>query len=82
MAGREGAVSAAQHSVLSSSRAFYRAAQRSIALSLFKGPDNENVPVHFVSLLSVFCTPDLIFGGARNLCPPRDGASVSMYCVV
>ena len=75
VAGREGAVSAAQHSALSSSRELYRAAQRSIALGLFRGPDNENVPVHFVSILRYFFIPNLIFGGARNLVPYRDGAS-------
>ena len=60
-----------QRSVLSSSTAFYCAAQHSIALALFKGPDSENVPVHFVSILRGFCTPNLIFGGARNLVPPQ-----------
>ena len=29
------------------------------------------------SILRVFCTPNFIFGGARN--PPRDGASENIY---
>ena len=46
------------------------AAQRSTAFyhaCLFYGIDKENVPVHFVSILRVFCNPNLIFDVARNL---------------
>ena len=29
------------------------------------------MPVHFVSILRGYCTPNLIFGAARNLVPPQ-----------
>ena len=41
------------------------AEQRSRLFALFQGSDNENVPVQLVSILRGFCTPNLIFGGAR-----------------
>ena len=39
----------------------------------------ENVPDHFVSILRVFCTPNLIFGGARNLVPPPEMTPVLLH---
>ena len=40
-------------------------AQHSIAFALFKGSDNENMPVHFVSILRGLCTPKPYLWGCK-----------------
>ena len=51
------------------------ATQRSIALALFKRDSQRKRAGSLRFNIEGFCTPNLIFGGARNLMPPRDGAS-------
>ena len=43
------------------------------------GTDNENVPVHLISILRFFYTPNLVFGGARNLVPPSKMVPVNIW---
>ena len=45
-----------------------------------KKGSNENVPVHFVSISRVFCTPNLISGGARNPVPPQSWLQCYSAC--
>ena len=62
--------------------AFHRSAQRSIALALFYGTDNENVPVHFVSIVRVFLHPQPYLWGCKKPCFPLEMALVDrLYCI-
>ena len=69
----------AQLSVLSRSTAFYHAVQRSIALALYNRTENENAPVHFVSILRGFCTPTLSLGVQETLWGTRLAPVDVMY---
>ena len=60
-------------SILSSSAAFYRAVAGILSRWVYlKGQTTKMCQFTIVSILRGFCTPNLIVGGARNLCAPPE----------